>query len=97
MRWNLQYFFLFPPPSTANVCDILARPAQNLSQWNRLPQSETSKAEKIIKTLYRYLIKNNKKFILSDHEKKWGLERSVSDFIAGMTDKFAIDLYNKIK
>ncbi len=30
-------------------------------------------------------------------KKKWGLERSVSDFIAGMTDKFAIDLYNKIK
>ena len=64
---------------------------------NKSVKEMTSKAEKIIKTLYRYLIKNNKKFILSDHKKKWGLERSVSDFIAGMTDKFAIDLYNKIK
>ncbi len=44
-----------------------------------------------------YLIKNNKRFIPQDVKKKWGLERSVSDFIAGMTDKFAIDLYNKIK
>jgi dGTP triphosphohydrolase len=47
--------------------------------------------------LYIYLINNNKKFIPKDLKKKWGLERSVSDFIAGMTDKFAIDLYNKIK
>ncbi|NBP60084.1 MAG: deoxyguanosinetriphosphate triphosphohydrolase, partial [Proteobacteria bacterium] len=43
------------------------------------------------------LIKNNKKFISIDQKNKWGLERSVSDFIAGMTDKFAIDLYNNIK
>ncbi|MFN5027149.1 MAG: hypothetical protein ACK5D1_04310 [Candidatus Fonsibacter sp.] len=57
----------------------------------------TDKAEKIIKTLYIYLIKNNKKFLPSDIKNKWGLERSVSDFIAGMTDKFAIDLYNKIR
>ena len=64
---------------------------------NKSVKEMTNKAEKIIKNLYIYLIKNNKKFILPDLKKKWGLERSVSDFIAGMTDKFAIDLYNKIK
>jgi dGTPase len=64
---------------------------------NKSVKGMTSKAEKIIKTLYIYLINNNKKFIPKDLKKKWGLERSVSDFIAGMTDKFAIDLYNKIK
>jgi dGTPase len=64
---------------------------------NKSVKVMTSKAEKIIKTLYIYLINNNKKFIPKDLKKKWGLERSVSDFIAGMTDKFAIDLYNKIK
>ena len=57
----------------------------------------TNRAEKIIKKLYIYIIKNNKKFISFESKKKWGLERSVADFIAGMTDKFAIDLYNKIK
>ena len=64
---------------------------------NKSVKKMTNKAEIIIKKLYIYLIKNNKKFILPDLKKKWGLERSVSDFIAGMTDKFAIDLYNKIK
>ena len=64
---------------------------------NKSVKKMTNKAEIIIKNLYMYLIKNNKKFILPDLKKKWGLERSVSDFIAGMTDKFAIDLYNKIK
>jgi dGTPase len=64
---------------------------------NKSVKKMTNKAEIIIKNLYIYLIKNNKKYILPDLKKKWGLERSVSDFIAGMTDKFAIDLYNKIK
>ena len=64
---------------------------------NKSVKVMTDKAENIIKTLYMYLIKNNKKFLPSDVKNKWGLERSVSDFIAGMTDKFAIDLYNKIK
>jgi dGTPase len=64
---------------------------------NKSVKKMTNKAEIIIKKLYIYLIKNNKKFILPNLKKKWGLERSVSDFIAGMTDKFAIDLYNKIK
>ncbi|NCU61638.1 MAG: deoxyguanosinetriphosphate triphosphohydrolase [Candidatus Fonsibacter ubiquis] len=64
---------------------------------NKSVKEMTDKAEKIIKTLYIYLIKNNKKFLPSDIKNKWGLERSVSDFIAGMTDKFAIDLYNKIR
>jgi len=64
---------------------------------NKSVKEMTNKAEIIIKNLYMYLIKNNKRFIPQDVKKKWGLERSVSDFIAGMTDKFAIDLYNKIK
>jgi len=64
---------------------------------NKSVKIMTNKAEKIIKKLYIHLIKNNKKFITAETKKKWGLERSVADFIAGMTDKFAIDLYNKIK
>jgi dGTP triphosphohydrolase len=63
---------------------------------NKSVKEMNDKAEKIIKNLYIYLIKNNKKFLTLD-KKKWGLERSVSDFIAGMTDKFAIDLYNKTR
>ena len=44
-------------------------------------------------TIYRKLTTNISKELLKiDHR-----ERLVADFIAGMTDRFAINLYNKIK
>ena len=56
-----------------------------------------NKGRKIIKDLFKHLLKNPKKHInkyLLKHEPK---ERLISDFIAGMTDRFAINLYNKSK
>ena len=37
------------------------------------------------------------KFIKRNTLKMYSKERSICDFIAGMTDRFAIDLYNKSK
>tara|TARA_B100001123_G_C15286614_1_gene1015850 strand:+ start:631 stop:1776 length:1146 start_codon:yes stop_codon:yes gene_type:complete len=57
----------------------------------------TNRGKKIIKKLFEYLLKNPGKHInkiLFVNEKK---ERVVADFIAGMTDRFAINLYNRIK
>jgi len=57
----------------------------------------TNKGKKIIYDLFKYLIKNPKKYIkkkLFVNEKK---ERVVADFIAGMTDRYAINLHKKIK
>ena len=57
----------------------------------------TNKGKKIIKDLFRHLVKNHKNYInksLFEKEKK---ERVIADFIAGMTDRYAINLYNKIK
>ena len=57
----------------------------------------TERGKLIIKNLFQHLLKNYKKYInreLLETEKK---ERLVADFIAGMTDRFAINLYNKIK
>ena len=41
--------------------------------------------------------KNPKKFIKNNNYKNINLERSICDFIAGMTDRYAINLYKKIK
>ena len=53
--------------------------------------------EKIIKSLFNTIKKKPHKFI----KKKAFLgnlkERCICDFIAGMTDRYAINLYNKIK
>ena len=57
----------------------------------------TNKGKKIIFELFKYLSKNPKKYIntylFNDDEK----ERVICDFIAGMTDRYAINLYERIK
>ena len=57
----------------------------------------TNKGKKIIKELFIYLLKNPKKHINKYLFKDENKERVVADFIAGMTDRYAINLHNKIK
>ena len=57
----------------------------------------TNKGKRIIKVLFNYLSKNPKKYINEELLKKEPKERVVADFIAGMTDRYAINLHKKIK
>ena len=57
----------------------------------------TNKGKIIIKNLFKSLLKNPKKYISRDSFNKKIKERVVADFIAGMTDRYAINLHNKIK
>jgi dGTPase len=57
----------------------------------------TNKGKEIIRVLFNYLSRNPKKYINSELLKKDLKERVVADFIAGMTDRYAINLYKKIK
>ena len=57
----------------------------------------TNKGKRIIKVLFNYLSKNPKKYINEELLKKAPKERVVADFIAGMTDRYAINLHKKIK
>lgn len=58
----------------------------------------TNNAQHIIKTLFDYFTDKPKR-IPKDFKKDTTdeFERTVSDYIAGMTDRFAIQLYNKIR
>ena len=58
---------------------------------------KTNYGKKIIRTLFLKIRKNPKKFIKIYNINKTHIDRMVCDFIAGMTDRFAINLYNKIK
>ena len=60
-------------------------------------KTNTNKGKKIIKSLFIYLLKKPHKYINRKMIKNCGKERAIADFIAGMTDRFAINLYNKIK
>ena len=57
----------------------------------------TNKCRGIIKNLFNYLSKNPKKFINKEFFKNQQKERVIADFIAGMTDRYAINLDKKIK
>ena len=57
----------------------------------------TNKGKKIIFDLFKYLSKNPKKYISDTLFKNQQKERAIADFIAGMTDRYAINLHNKIK
>jgi len=59
--------------------------------------TNTNKGRKILNGLFKYLSKNPKKYINKDLFSNESKERVVADFIAGMTDRYAINLYKKIK
>ncbi len=63
---------------------------------NRVIQ-KTNFGKKVIKMLFFTIKKNPKKYIKITNIKKSNVDRSICDFIAGMTDRFAINLYNKSK
>ena len=58
---------------------------------------KTNYGRKIIKNLFFKIRKNPKKYIDINKYKNSNLERIICDYIAGMTDRYAINLNNKIK
>tara|TARA_B100000945_G_C20426562_1_gene620849 strand:+ start:422 stop:1552 length:1131 start_codon:yes stop_codon:yes gene_type:complete len=58
---------------------------------------KTKQGMRIVETLFNKIVKNPKKFIKNRYFYKFNKERMVCDFIAGMTDRYAIKLYNSIK
>jgi dGTPase len=58
---------------------------------------KTNNGKKIIKVLFLKIKKNPSKFIKKSIYQKKNIERNICDFIAGMTDRYAINLYNSLK
>ena len=60
-------------------------------------KKNTNQGKKIIRKLFLTIKKNPDKYINVSKYDKSDIARSICDFIAGMTDRYAINLYNKIK
>jgi dGTPase len=58
---------------------------------------KTNNGKKIIKFLFLKIKKNPSKFIKKSLYQRNNIERNICDFIAGMTDRYAINLYNTLK
>jgi len=70
--------------------------------WDHVYENETvhedfQKAAKILKELYEYSLGHPDHFLtLTEKASSESLERSVCDFLAGMTDRYAFNLYEKL-
>ena len=58
---------------------------------------KTNHGKKVITTLFNKIKKNPKKYINVKKYTNSNIERIICDYIAGMTDRYAINLYNRIK
>jgi dGTPase len=65
--------------------------------FHKSVSTKTDYGRKIIKKLFYKIKKNPKKYINIKKYDNSNLERIICDYIAGMTDRYAINLYNKIK
>ena len=63
---------------------------------HKIVKTNTNNGKRIIKKLFSYLEKNPKKYIDKELLEERDEKRVVSDFIAGMTDRYAINLHKKI-
>jgi len=63
---------------------------------NKSVQSKNNKGKKIIKKLFITINKNPKKF-LNKNQLSQNKHRAIADFISGMTDRYAINLYENTK
>ena len=64
--------------------------------YNKNVLAKNNNGKLIIKHLFNKIIKNPRKFLTKDQLSK-DKYRAVSDFISGMTDRYAINLYKNIK
>ncbi len=65
--------------------------------YHKKVRFNTDTGKKIIKKLFLSIKRNPRSYINVSKYDKSNITRSICDFIAGMTDRYAINLYNKIK
>ena len=57
---------------------------------------KNNNGKRIVKKLYSLISKKPNKFLSREHLRE-DKTRAISDFISGMTDRYAINLYNSTK
>ena len=65
--------------------------------FHKKVNSKTNYGRKVITKLFTSIRHNPQKYIDIKKYNNSNLERNICDYIAGMTDRYAINLYNQIK
>ena len=78
------------------ISDLRSFLFENVYETNKV-HKDFQKAMKVVRELYGHFLKNG---LPKDQEakdyKSNGDHRAVCDFVAGMTDRYALDLYQRI-
>ncbi len=70
---------------------------KNKMYYHKKVRSNANQGKVIINKLFRYIKKNPSRYLNVSKYDKSNIVRSICDFIAGMTDRYAINLYKKIQ
>ena len=70
---------------------------KNKMYFHKSVNSNTDYGKKVLIKLFLQIKKNPKKYINIKKYNNLNIERIICDYIAGMTDRYAINLYNQIK
>ena len=65
--------------------------------FHKSVNSNTNYGKKVLAKLFLQIKKNPNKYIKIEKYSNSNIERIICDYIAGMTDRYAINLYNQIK
>ena len=85
-------------PDMAEVYEIFHNFMYDAVYYNPVAKGEESKVEGILGGIYEYYVNNPEK-LPEDYKKiadSDGLERAVCDYVAGMTDSYAMEVYSQI-
>ncbi|PYV86281.1 MAG: deoxyguanosinetriphosphate triphosphohydrolase [Acidobacteria bacterium] len=61
-----------------------------------IPKQELFKAKKMLNDIYHHLLENPENFLAKFRREGDSIEQAATDFVAGMTDRFAINLYGQL-
>jgi dGTPase len=61
-----------------------------------IPRAELLKAKKMLSDIYYYVLEHPERFMAKSKRPEDSYERTAADFVAGMTDRFAINLYRQL-
>lgn len=85
-------------PDVLNATELLREWLFANVYENPIIRAEFDKAVKVVCELYEYLVRRPEKFIQisGKTELRFPVEQEITDFIAGMTDRYALSLYNEL-
>tara|TARA_B100000902_G_scaffold224314_1_gene213089 strand:- start:181 stop:1320 length:1140 start_codon:yes stop_codon:yes gene_type:complete len=93
--YNAKYPIVTFSPKMKNFDNKIKKFLRVKMYYHKDVKLNTNKGREIIKSLFAQIKKKPERYLNVSKYSNSSIERSICDFIAGMTDRYAINLYNK--